>query len=310
MYRLFLFVALLSLLNNCFSQDSIRKATDTVQYGNYQLVLFDNYTWEYVNHNQVLSEFRYADSIRIYNHILNNKVYTPDIESLFMSDWDTTNTHSYGGIDYFEVSDTLAIPLLTDTSFFTMPSEGILQSKFGWRWGRIHNGIDLKLESGDSVVAAFDGVVRFAGWNRGGYGNLVIIRHYNGLESYYAHLLKINVVRNQEIKSGDLVGLGGRTGRAYGDHLHFELRYKDNSFDPEIIIDPENKSLKSDTLILLPEHFAHIKELSQAQYHTVSQGDTLWGISRRFGVSVSFLCQLNGITQDTPLKIGQRLRVR
>ena len=165
-------------------------------------------------------------------------------------------------------------------------------------------------EAGDTILAAFDGIVRYAGFNRGGFGNLVVIRHFSGLETYYAHLSKISVNRNQYIKSGEVVGLAGRTGRAFGDHLHFEIRYMDNPFDPELIIDFENKKLKTETIVLMPEIFEHIKELSQAQYYTVAQGDTLWGISRRHGVSVNFICNLNGINQDMTLRIGQRLRVR
>lgn len=298
----------------CYSQESsdsiIKNAIDTIDYNRFQIVLFDDSTWEYVNHDSIMRIIRFEDSVKIYNYIFSTKMYLPDTTELFFNNWDTVNIHAYGGIDYFNVSDTLVIPLVNDTIIFHMPSNGDLQSKFGWRWGRIHNGIDLKQNSGDTVVAAFDGKVRFAGWNSGGYGNLVIIRHFNGLETYYAHLSEINVKKNQYIKAGELVGLAGRTGRAYGDHLHFEIRYMDNSFDPELMIDVENNALVRDTIVLMPEIFEHIKELSQAQYHTVRKGDTLWGISRRFGVSVSFICNLNGINSDDPLRIGQRLRVR
>jgi murein DD-endopeptidase MepM/ murein hydrolase activator NlpD len=308
LYFLFLFML---FVISVISQDSVKHVVlDTIDYGRFRIVLFENQSWEYVEHEQVMKIISTEDSIRTFEHIYKNKVYVPDTSTLFSENWETMITHAYGGIDYFKVSDTLAIPLVSDTMIFTMPSPGFLQSPFGWRWGRLHNGIDLKLNSGDTVLAAFDGIVRFAGWNKGGYGNLVIIRHYNGLETYYSHLSKVEVERNQKVKSGDLIGLGGRTGRAYGDHLHFELRYMDNGFDPQLIIDVENKQLIRDTLVLMPEHFAHVKELSQAQYHTVKSGDTLWGVSRRFGVSVNYLCNLNGISDDTPLKIGQKLRVR
>ncbi len=314
MMKFILFILLLGIAVVSYSheeQDSIsRSVMDTVDYGKYEVILFDNYTWKYVEHERVINEIRIEDSIRIFNYIYANKIYKPDTGSLFTDYWDTLNVHAYGGFDYYKVIDTMVILLICDTSVFTMPTLAEPQSPFGWRGARIHSGIDIKNEAGDTILAAFDGIVRYAGFNRGGYGNLVIIRHFSGLETYYAHLSKISVNRNQYIKSGEVVGLAGRTGRAFGDHLHFEIRYMDNPFDPELIIDFENKKLKTETIVLMPEIFEHIKELSQAQYYTVAQGDTLWGISRRHGVSVNFICNLNGINQDMTLRIGQRLRVR
>ena len=108
---------------------------------------------------------------------------------------------------------------------FSMPVGGNVTSEFGHRWGRHHNGMDLDLETGDGVKAVFEGKVRYAQYHAS-YGYLIVIRHYNGLETYYAHLSSILVHANDKIKAGQLIGLGGNTGRSYGSHLHFEVRYK------------------------------------------------------------------------------------
>ena len=116
---------------------------------------------------------------------------------------------------------------------FDCPVQGIVTSRYGYRKGRYHNGIDLNLRTGDTVKAAFSGRVRYAKWNDGGFGNLVIIRHHNGLETFYAHLSKHLVAPDQEVKAGEPIGLGGNTGRSFGAHLHFEVRFYDAPMNPE-----------------------------------------------------------------------------
>ena len=89
---------------------------------------------------------------------------------------------------------------------------------------RFHSGIDLDLEVGDNVEASFDGIVKRADYVSG-YGNLVVLKHFNGLETYYAHLSKILVTIGDTLEAGDKLGLGGSTGRSTGPHLHYEIRY-------------------------------------------------------------------------------------
>ena len=127
---------------------------------------------------------------------------------------------------------------------FCFPVKTHITSKFGKRWGRMHNGIDIALKTGDSVVCAFDGKVRFATNNHNGFGKLIIIRHPNGLETYYAHLSKIDVVPNQIVKAGEYIGKGGRTGRVTGPHLHFETRYKGKPINPLHLIDQRSLALQ------------------------------------------------------------------
>jgi len=167
----------------------------------------------------------------------------------------------------------------------------------------------LKLQTGDSVVSAFEGTVRIAQYSRS-YGNVVVVRHNNGLETLYAHLSARKVKPGDHVEAGQCLGLGGNTGRSTGSHLHFESRYKGEPIDPNSIIDWENFSLKTKTLALDKDSFKHLKEARARKYHTVRSGDTLYGISRRYGTSLSKLYRLNGMGSKTVLRIGKKVRVR
>ncbi len=222
------------------------------------------------------------------------------------------------------------IKVLNDTTFsrivlltgrgigtFVTPIAGQVTSRFGPRRYRQHSGIDLNLNMGDTVVAAFDGKVRIASYYSG-YGYTVVIRHYNGLETLYGHFSKIIADTNQTVKAGDPIGCGGNTGRSYGSHLHFEVRYLGIPFNPEFVIDFENDRLLNDTLLLTAKHFKSFKGSHSgfgsshaiAKYHKVRSGDNLSMIAKRYGTSVNRLCQLNNISRTTTLRIGRTLRVR
>ena len=158
----------------------------------------------------------------------------------------------------FEVSllvDSICLTL-TDTVHcsFHMPNLGRVNSTFGWRGRRVHSGIDLQLHWGDTVNAAFDGVVRVSKYGKG-YGNYIIIRHENGLETLYAHLQKRFVVKNDTVHAGNLIGLGGSTGRSTGAHLHFETRFLGRPIDPELFIDFQQNRLKQQSLFIHAETF-------------------------------------------------------
>jgi len=140
------------------------------------------------------------------------------------------------------------------------------------------------------------------------YGNYVVIRHFNGLETVYGHLSKTFVKVNQVVRSGEIIGLGGNTGRSTGPHLHFEIRYLGQPLPPRDLIDFENFTAIYRLLDLNAQRFAYVKELEQVRFYTVRKGDTLSGISKKLGVSVDRLCQLNNIKRNTILRIGQRLR--
>lgn len=113
-----------------------------------------------------------------------------------------------------------------DLRNFSMPiKHSMITSKFGPRWGRNHNGVDIKAYLGDTVRAAFKGKVRVVNTSQGGYGKCVVIRHWNGLETLYGHLSKQLVKNNQVVEAGEPIGLAGNTGRSTGTHLHFETRF-------------------------------------------------------------------------------------
>lgn len=222
--------------------------------------------------------------------------------------WNTTKIHAYK-FDISKFKDTITIPLIDSFSGFVMPIKGRVTSNFGYRKSRYHYGIDLDLNTGDTVVSSFDGVVRIAQYSTT-YGYVVVVRHFNGLETLYAHLSEILVNPGEEVKAGMLLGLGGNTGRSYGSHLHFEIRYKGWAVNPNDVISFNDEELLASTLELKPSNFKYAVEMKAARYYSVRRGDTLSAIARRNGTSVSTLCRLNKITSRTLIRPGQKLRVR
>jgi murein DD-endopeptidase MepM/ murein hydrolase activator NlpD len=114
---------------------------------------------------------------------------------------------------------------------FIWPVHGVLTSYFGWRWGRMHEGIDLAVGNGTPVVASAAGTVIVAGW-MGGYGNLVVVDHGNGVATAYAHNTSITVGVGQSVAQGQLVAYSGNTGNSTGPHVHFEVRVNGAAVDP------------------------------------------------------------------------------
>ncbi len=114
---------------------------------------------------------------------------------------------------------------------FVWPVHGVLTSGFGWRWGRMHEGIDLAVASGTPVVAAAAGTVIVAGW-LGGYGNLVVVDHGNGISTAYGHNTSVTVGFGQSVAQGQLVAYSGNTGHSTGPHVHFEVRINGSPVDP------------------------------------------------------------------------------
>ncbi len=183
-------------------------------------------------------------------------------------------------------------------------------SIFGPRWGRNHYGTDLDLNTGDPVYSAFDGIVRVRSYDRYGWGYYVLVRHKNGLETLYGHLSKQIAEVGDEIKAGDIIGKGGSTGRSTGSHLHYEMRYRGLPFDPEQVYDFDKGELTTQDLLVTKELFSHVAKARAAAYHRVKRGDTLGSIARRYGVSISQITRLNGISTRSILRVGQNLRVK
>lgn len=224
--------------------------------------------------------------------------------------WNTKKANPYGRSLFLK--DSSQTLLLKDDYWncgFTMPFVGTITSRYGWRDGKNHNGIDIDLEVWDPVKAAFPGMVRFIGYS-GGYGRLVVIRHYNGLETYYAHLHRFKVKVGDQVDAGDIVGLGGSSGRSTGSHLHFEVRYKGMPFNPEHIISFKDEKLIADTVICSKNKYGYTVIPKGTVFYTIKRGDYLYKIAGEFGISINKLCSLNGINRNSVLRVGQKLRIK
>jgi murein DD-endopeptidase MepM/ murein hydrolase activator NlpD len=189
------------------------------------------------------------------------------------------------------------------------PSNGPVTSGFGWRDSTQHNGIDIDLNKGDKVSAAFDGMVRVAK-KYGGFGNVVIIRHYNGLETVYAHLSKIKVKPGQVIVAGQVIGLGGSTGHSTGSHLHFEVRFKGVPINPKYLISFTEQKLLCNELVIKKSKWGLAAYPKDAKFYTIEKGDTIFEIAKRFGTTTASIKQMNGFTSGRiRLKVGQQINV-
>ncbi len=240
--------------------------------------------------------------------------------------WDTTLYNPYANtIQEFPIELSF-----TDSTYASpVPHKKVVTSRYGWRRGRPHKGIDIDLVTGDTVVTILDGIVRFAKYANG-FGNVIVVRHFNGLESTYAHLSHIGVKANDTIYKGQYIGKGGNTGNSRGSHLHLELSYKGEYIHPEYLLDFSSKNAIRSQQVWVTQKWTHarfhnsrrvskvkvIKSADEAalvsliktpKVYVVKKGDTLYGISRRNNMSVSQLCKTNSIKQSSPLKIGQKL---
>ena len=284
--------------------DTLPSGDDAVQ-----VVLFANSTWKYIRNRAVQKD-----------------------STIFEKYWDNEKLFPYKDVEYSSLPKSLVIDLVDSTNGYHTPYKpSPIRSRYGPRRGRAHQGVDLALKAGEKIYATFSGRVRISQYNKGGYGNLVIIRHDNGLETFYGHLSERMVEPNQWVEAGQVIGLGGSTGRSTGPHLHFETRYYGQSFDPERLIDFKSGTLCRETFLLKRSYFSIYSRAGQdfedeianeeqdkkeqaereaMRYHKIRSGDTLGAIARKYGTTVSNICRLNGIKSTTILRIGRTLRVR
>jgi LysM repeat protein len=250
------------------------------------------------------------------------------LKALAMSDHWTTKSFN----PFKDVELTYPFKITFEDSTFASPVKRrkVVTSRYGWRWGRPHRGIDIDLYTGDKVMAMFDGKVRYARYVLG-LGQVVVIRHDNGLETIYSHLYKQLVKPNQVVKKGQVIARGGNTGRSTGSHLHLVVSYKGVFLNPEYFFEfnQENKvrakefwvTKKWATPILhnsrRKSNIEVCKTLAQAQeseknqqsVYVVKRGDTLSKISNRYNVSITSLCKTNAIRRNSVLRVGQKLIV-
>ncbi len=227
----------------------------------------------------------------------------------FYKNWDTYNLYPYKE-ELRKNDGEVKLVLQDQVNFceFKMPIKGLITSNFGYRDGRNHNGMDIDLQVWDPVAASFDGMVRIARYHPG-YGRVVVIRHYNGLETLYAHLHRLKVKPGDVVEAGEIIGLGGSSGRSTGSHLHFEVRFKGKPINPRILIDFNHNKLVSDSIKLVKNKWSYQAVPLGIEYHTVKRGEHLYGIAKKYGTTITQLCMLNGIRRNRPLRVGQKLRV-
>ena len=295
---------------------------DTLDTGNpaIKVVLYDNGTYRYIKDPAYVAQ-----------------------DDVFKNNWNNWSCNPYGD---HPINETVTLWVVDTLDSYCCPNQTTPSSKFGYRWGRRHQGIDLPYPTGTPCYAAFDGMVRVSDVV-GGYGNLIILRHANGLETFYGHLSRRDVEPGQWVHAGDVIGLGGSTGRSTGPHLHFETRYYGNAFDPAWLIDFKTGKLRHRMIKLRPWYFdansnyvqavddedeifrtdeeqrllAEERERQEAaaraaaaeaakQYYTVKSGDNLSKIASKYHTTVNNLCKMNNIKANSVLHVGQRLRVK
>ena len=297
----------LSPVMSCYKSPS--DPIDTLDTANeyIKVILFGDNTWEYYK--------------------------TPEFQAVagvFDDHW-TEATDPYG-IPQAELPAQWTIWCVDDLGQYHCPYQGEVyyRGKFGVRRGRRHQGVDLPLKTGEPVYATFTGKVRISKY-LGAYGNLIVIRHENGIETFYGHLSKRLVEKDDWVNAGDVIGYGGSTGRSTGPHLHFETRYKGYAFDPQWLIDFKEGKLRHRLFVLKKKYFSIYSNYEQdfedemkneeedkkedaereaMRWYTIKSGDTLGRIAINNGTTVNALCRLNGITPTTTLKIGRKIRVR
>lgn len=272
-----------------------------------------------------------VDTIMLRNITMREELESPSAD--LYANWDNKYAHRAT-----ELPETYKI----DLRHFTMPTTSrVITSNFGSRWGRQHKGLDIKVYIGDTIRAAFSGKVRIVRYEAGGYGKYIVIRHNNGLETIYGHLSKQLVEENQEVRSGEVIGLGGNTGRSTGSHLHFETRLCGVALNPALMFDFRAQDVTGDYYAFNKEtydrestnatrlrgkqdsstyastnssdDYATNKRTTsgltdQISYHKVKKGETLDRIAKMRGVTVEKICKLNHITKKMRLRPGQILR--
>jgi murein DD-endopeptidase MepM/ murein hydrolase activator NlpD len=225
-------------------------------------------------------------------------------DDIYEGSWNTDHVKAYGDVS---IPDSFKI----DVSGFVFPFEGRITSKFGPRKRRFHYGTDIKLQTGDTVRAAFDGKIRVLNYERKGYGYFLVLRHSNGLETVYGHLSKFLVEPDNIVKAGDPIALGGNTGRSSGSHLHFEMRFLGQAIDPQSIVDFDNSSTFDDYYVFHKNKVNPTNKFASGNgiiYHRIKPGDTLGAIAKKYGTTITQLCRLNGIKSTKTLRIGSTLR--
>lgn len=259
----------------------------------------------------------------------------PELD-IYTEGWESRLVNPYAGATVPQTQD-------IDVSGYVMPHSGYLTSPYGYRrrFRRMHKGVDIKVYIGDTIRSAFNGKVRLTNYERRGYGKYIIIRHENGLETVYGHLSEFMVERDQYVKAGDPIGLGGNTGRSTGPHLHFETRFMGYPINPAGIFDFANQTVHTDVYTFDKDTYEAARNFDPTAnnayattwrqqnpmptgrvtssssssgdtpaYYTVKRGDSLGKIAQRNHISLQRLCRLNGLKTSSKIRVGQRIKLR
>lgn len=237
--------------------------------------------------------------------------------------WNNQSTHCYSAT---ALPDSFKI----DLRGFAMPtSSRNITSNFGYRpaFRRMHKGLDIKVYTGDTIYAAFNGKVRIVKYDAGGYGNYIVLRHDNGLETIYGHLSKQLVRTNQTVKAGEPIGLGGNTGLSFGSHLHFETRLLGEAINPALLFDFVNQDVTADYYVFHKNRNTESKSsaiasrntkgktsaasrsaMASTHFYQVKSGDSIYSISKKLGISIDKLCSINNLSKKSKIRPKQILK--
>ena len=281
-------------------------------------------------------KMRAVDSIAIQRLFQVEELEDPAAE--LYPNWEDEQINLYGNV-------TLPDEYKIDLRGFCMPTTNrIVTSNYGYRprFRRQHKGIDINANKGDTIRAAFDGKVRVVDFQSSGYGNVVVIRHPNGLETVYGHLSKHLTKKGATLKAGDPIGLAGNTGFSFGTHLHFETRLLGEYIDPAKLFDFANQDVTGDFYVfrgrgrgtLIGKHDTNgeagndeevrytssesaaakaqaqqdARQAARTRIHKVRKGETLSSIARKHGISVDKLRRMNGLKNKSKIRPGQILK--
>lgn len=277
------------------------------------LVLMLVVLWSSAKAQDVLAEevtlqkqMELVDSMALRRMLLNESYIIPSDE--MYPSWVNHGVH-YDAV----MPDSFVIDL---RGFFMPTTRTRITDVYGYRprRRRVHHGLDIDVERGDTIYAAFDGKVRIASYQRRGYGHYIVVRHDNGIETLYAHLSKKLVDENQNVKAGEPIGLGGNSGRSSGSHLHFETLLMGKSLNPALLFDFKNQDVTGDFYVYRKPGSRYVENGKvkvagpEPKYHKVKSGDTISKIAAKHGVSQKTIYNLNGLNSRSIIRPGQRLR--
>ncbi len=296
------------------NQVSVYKMLSQKRHGELDSVIDSIFDSEYVSQATLNAVSLYMNAIdRAIDEPKGFELYVPYDDSpypsnVYYGEWNTQVPNPFRN-NLTKFDSTMALLLVDSLANcdFHIPFDGVVTSRFGWRYGRNHNGIDIDLEVWDPVHSAFPGVVRVARYYKG-FGRVVVVRHYNGLETTYAHLHRFKVKPGDVVEAGDVVGLGGSSGNSTGSHLHFEIRFQGVPIKPSQLIDFKKNELRSN-VVHLTKSGSFLAAVPETKEYRVKKGDYLYRVARLFGLSIEELCAMNGLKRTESLKVGQTLIV-